>query len=328
MKTASVSKIVIILLVMTGFISGCVTSRKYDELKKELTDYRQKNEAFSNDVKLLKQRNEDMARELRQIKQIPEFYFKGGMDFYNQNQFNRAIENFEKIVDRYPTDSLAPQAKQKIVEIIAVSSSNYENILKSLESGKDPRSKLDIIDGELGSKFLTRDDTNKLLKKRDAYYVEVKFLEEAAKHIIVEDDPTQSLKIYRTTRSTLRKVGDDKTFYVEIYIVQHYSGRRDLRVRTRYVGDKWISYDAVSIRGDNGIHADIICKYPDKLSSMADDRVFEWSDNDIEDDKVNKLSKSAIVTVRFSGGYKFTFEMSDEQQLSLKEIVRKYQSLK
>jgi tetratricopeptide (TPR) repeat protein len=328
MKTMPALKAGLILLIIPALISGCVATSTYNALQNELTDSRQKNEAISGDIELLKQKNEEMARELQKIREVPEFYFKTGMDFLNQNQFSRALECFEKIIDRYSTDPLAVQARQKIAEIAALSSTNYEKILKSLDGGKDPRSKLDMIDRESDAKFLTRDDTDQLLKKREEYLSEIKFLDDASKHTLVEDDPTQSLKIYRTTRSTLRNIGYDKTFYFEIYIIQHDSGRKDLRIRTRYIGDKWISYDTVSIKGDNGTHVDVICKYPDKLSSMVDDRVFEWSDSDIEDDKIIKLSKSTIITVRFSGGYKYSFDLTDEQMLSLREIVRKYQSLR
>jgi tetratricopeptide (TPR) repeat protein len=328
MKRGHAMKKVLILLVLAGFLSGCVTSRKYDELKKELTDYRQKNETISSDVKLLKQKNEDMVRELQKIRQVPEYYFRTGTDFYSKGQYGLALESFEKLVDRYPTDNLASQALARIAEITALSSSNYEKILKTAENSRDLRTRLETIDREMGSLYLTKADSGRLLKKRDEYLDELKASEEAARHILVEDDPTQSLKTYRTTRSTLRRIGYNKSFYVEIYAVHHYSGKKNLRLRTRYAGDKWISYDSLSIRGDNGVHADVVCKYPEKLSSMVGDRVSEWSDNDIDDDKVLKLSKSNTVTVRFSGGYKYTFEMTDEQLLSLREIIRKYHSLR
>ncbi len=321
-------KRVIILLVILGFLAGCVSTKKYDDLNRQLTDARQKSETAGSEVKLLKQQNDALAQELQRTKQVPEYYYKAGMDFYNRNRLDRALESFEKVVDRYPTDAAAAPAQTKITEILNLSSSNAEKILKAVDGARDPRTKLEILDKEMSERYLTKEDTERLQQKRDYAYGEVKFLEEANKHTLVEDDPTQSVRTYRTTRSMVQRVNHDKSFSAEIYAVQHYSGKRDLRLRTRYTGNKWISYDTVSLRGENGLHVDVVCKYPEKLSSMAEDRVSEWSDNDVDDDKVIKLSKSSVISVRFSGGYKYTYDLTDEQIQAIREIVRKYQTLK
>lgn len=328
MNRASLTEKIVLLAVAAGVLCGCVSVQRYGELKKELGECKKQSEAVGNEAKLLKQKNEDLTRELQQLRQPVEYYFKTGMDHYNNKQYAKALEYFEKIVDRYPTDGLAPEARNKITELAAISSANYEKIVKAAEHAHDPRNRLEIVDREREARFLTKEDDARLLRKRDEYYDEWKYLDGAAKNILVEDDPTKSLRVYRTTRSTLRRAGNDKSFYFEIYIVQHYSGKKDFRLRSRYVGDKWISYDSLTLKGDNGTQADIYCKYPEKMSTMAEDRFFEWSDNDIEDDKVLKLAKSQTVSVLFNGGYKYSFELSDEQMLSLREIARKYQSLR
>jgi len=234
------------------------------------------------------------------------------------------MEQYEKLLDRFPASSLIPQAREKMAEISNLSSASAGKILRTAESSRDPHSRVMIIDREMQGTYLTAEDRERILKRREVYRLQ----EEANRHILVEDDPTQSQRIYRTTRSTVQDVSYDKSFYVEIYIVHYYSGKRDLRIKTRYIGDKWISYDTVSLRGENGSHADIVCKYPEKLSNIIDERLYEWSDNDIEDEKAVKLARAGVITVRFSGGYRYTFEMSDEQMLAFREIVRKYQSLR
>lgn len=317
-------KKIVILLILLGLISGCVSSKKYNELQKELSDIRQKNEMTKKDAQLLKQKNETLTQELQQSRQTAEFLYKNGSELYEQKQYEQAMDNFEKLLDRFPAHGLAPQAREKISEISALSSTKAGRILRAAESAKELHSRIEIIDRGMKEVYFTREDMERLSKRRDHY----KAQEEANRHILVEDDPTQSRRVYRTTRPTVQRVGYDKSFQVEIYVVQHYSGKRDFRIRTRYTGDKWISYDFVTLRGENGTHAEIVCKYPEKLSNMVQERIFEWSDNDIEDDKVIKLSKAGAVTVRFSGGYKYTFEMTDEQILALREIVRKYQLLR
>jgi tetratricopeptide (TPR) repeat protein len=317
-------KKIIILLLILGFLSGCVSLKKYNELQKELSDLKQKNEVTGNDVRLLKQKNETLTRELQQGRQTAEFLYKTGIDFHGQKLYDRAMEHFEKLLDRFPASSLAPQAREKIAEISSFSAASADKILKTAESARDPHSRVMIIDREMQGTYLTQEDRERILKRREVYRLQ----EEVNRHILIEDDPTQSQRIYRTTRSTIQEVAYDKSFYLEIYIIHHYSGKRDLRIKSRYIGDKWISYDTVSLRGENGSHAEIVCKYPEKLSNIIDERLYEWSDNDIEDEKAVKLARAGVITVRFSGGYRYTFEMSEEQMLAFKEIVRKYQSLR
>jgi len=288
----------------------------------------EQSEAVGNEAKLLKQKNDDLTRELQHLRQPVEYYFKTGMDHYNDKQYAKALEYFEKVVDRYPTDGLAAEARNKIAELAAISAANHEKIVKAAEHARDPRSRLEIIDREREAKFLTKEDDARLLRKRDEYYEEWKYLEGAAKNILVEDDPTKSVRIYRTTRSTLRKAGNEQGLLLRdlrrpALLRQERSAQDEITF-----GDKWISYDSLTLKGDNGTQADIYCKYPEKMSTMAEDRFFEWSDNEIDDDKVLKLAKSQTVSVLFNGGYKYSFELSDEQMLSLREIAKKYQSLR
>ncbi len=317
-------KKIIVLLTLFGLLSGCVSLKKYNELQRELSDIKQKNEMTDRDARLLKQKNEALTQELQQSRQTAEFLYRAGTEFYDQKQYDLAMDHFEKLLDRFPANSLVPQAREKIAEISAISSSKAGKILKAAEGARDIHSRIDIINRGMNETYLTREDTERLSKRRETYRLQ----DEANRHIIVEDDPTQSQRIYRTTRSTIQELNYDKSFYVEIYMIHHYSGRKDFRIKTRYIGDKWISYDSVTLRGENGTHAEIVCKYPEKLSNLIDERIYEWSDNDIEDDKVIKLAKTDVITVRFSGGYKYTFEMTDEQLTALREIVRKYQSLR
>lgn len=317
-------KKLILLILIFGLLSGCVSLKKYNELQKEGEVMKAQHAAAANEARLLKQKNEALTRELQQSRQTAEFFHRTGMEFYVQKQYDRAMENFEKFLDRFPANSLVPQVREKVAEIAALSSSNAEEILKAAESTRDPHSRVVIIDREMNERYLTAEDRERVLKRRETYRLQ----EETNRHILIEDDPTQSRKIYRTTRFTTQRIDHDKIFSVEIYIVHHYGGRKDLRLKTRYIGDKWISYDAVSLRGENGSHAEIVCKYPDKLTKVAGESIHEWCDNDIEDDRLVKLSRAGGITVRFNGGYKYTFEMTNEQLTAFKEIVRKYQSLR
>jgi hypothetical protein len=59
------------------------------------------------------------------------------------------------------------------------------------------------------------------------------------------------------------------------------------------------------------------------------DGITEWSDDEIaDDDKVSRLARSNSIGVQFKGGYKYTFEMNEEEIAAIRDLVRKYQSLK
>jgi tetratricopeptide (TPR) repeat protein len=315
-------------------LTGCVSLGKYEDLSKRATDLerqsaqmKQRSQVLENENARLRNGNDKLLSEISQLKKGAEFYFGMGMDSYRLENYDLALEQFEKVSDRYPTDPLALSANQKIVEIKGLSFANYQKAMKTLEGIRDSKAKADFLEKEMCDKYFTGSDLEKLLHKRDLYLSELKSHDDINKHLCIEDDPTQSTRFYRTTRLVTQHVGDDKSFYIEFYIAQNYSGRRNIRLKTRYTGNKWISYDSVVLKGE-GIQIELICKYPDKLSNMNNERIHEWSDSDIDDEKVLKLSKSNSVSVRFNGGYKYTIFLDDEQLLNLREIVRKYQSLK
>ena len=141
------------------------------------------------------------------------------------------------------------------------------------------------------------------------------------------DDPTQSTRYYRSTRNLSQEIDRNKSFYVELYVAQHYSGKKILRLKTQYFGNKWISYDTVALKGD-GVQLEIICKYPDKMASMNNERIHEWSDNEVDEEKMIKIAKAETITARFNGGYKYALVLDDEQMTSFKEIVKKFQTIK
>ncbi len=321
-------------LVVVFTASGCVSLGKHEELKnnlaaleKESAVLRQDDLALKAEITQLRGKNEKLAAENSQLKQGAELLYRKGMEYYGLERYYEALDQFEKLADRYPADPLAIAANQKVAEIKALSSGNFQNALKALEGMKELRTRIEFLEKETSDKFFTGSDLTRLLHKRESYLAEAKLQDDVSKHILIEDDPTQSTRFYRTTHPVVQQVGRDKSFYIEVYIAQHYSGKKDLRLKTRYEGNRWISYDSVVIKGE-GAQVEIICKYPDKLSNMVSERIYEWSDNDVDDEKMIKMSKGGPISVRFSGGYKYTFFLDDEQLHGIREIVRKYQSLK
>ena len=316
----------LIACILVFTVSGCVSLKKHNELKERNVSLEKESAQLKNRCGLLENENTQLKNEIVQLRGGAELFYRQAMESYNQGNLYEAIDYLEKVLDRYPADKLAALAREKVGEIRGLSSQNYQKIMKGADGIKDVKGKIDFLEKEADETFLTPIDLERLLQKKDSYAADYRLLDEANKHIIVEDDPTRSVRYYRTTRSVGQHIGQDKSFYVEIYIAQHYAGKKDFRIKTRYVGNTWISYDSVSVRGE-GIHLEVICKYPEKLSNMSNDRIYEWSDNDVDDEKILRLSKGPI-TVRFSGGYKYTLVLNDEQTLAFREMIRKYQTLK
>jgi cell division protein FtsB len=327
-------RLIITALLLIFTAGGCVSlgkhedlKNRYDALEKQSALLQQKERNLESENSQLRGKNEKLAAEIDQLKKGAEIHYEKGREFYRLEQYESALDEFGKIMDRYPADPLAVVAGQKIAEINALSAGNYSRTVKALEGIKEIRAKIDFLEKETGDRFFTVSDLSKLLRKKETLQSEFKMQEDVNKHILVEDDPTQSVRFYRSTHPIVQNVGQDKSFYIELYIAQHYTGKKDLRLKTQYIGNRWISYDSVIIKGENS-QIEVICKYPDKLSNMMNERIYEWADSDIDDDKIIKLSKSSPITIRFNGGYKYTFTLDDEQLLGIREIVKKYLSIK
>jgi hypothetical protein len=324
-----------LLLVFFFLIPGCVSMSRYNELKdkhtalaNESAKLQQNNNKLNDELSEVKKTREALIGELQTLRKVSDYYYQRGMEHFTGKNYRSAAEYFELIIDRYPLDPAAGASRERLREIEAVSAANYKTILRNIDAAKEPRVKMEILDRDISERFLTKDDSEKLLNKREIYSNEVSLLDEMNKHIMVEEDPTQSVRYFRTTRPTNQEVGLEKSFYVELYIVQHFSGKKRYKIRARYIGDNWISYDSISLRGDNGTHIDIVCKYPDKLSKMSEDKIYEWSDNDVDEAKITALLKSGSITVRFGGGYRFGFSLNDRQLTAFREIGKKYSTLR
>jgi len=313
--------ILVVLLVILLALNGCVSLKKYNDLKTETAGLQQRNEALGSELGALK-------TQVAQCHRNAEHLHAKGMEAIKKSHYDEALDYLEQLLERYPSDPLAPSAAEKVSELKKISTGNYQKITKTMDSLKDPRAKIDLIDKEMDERYLAPMEIRKLSRKKESVLHDLKLQEDMLRHVIVEDDPTQGLKYYRSTRPSIQQAGYEKSFYVELYFVQDASGKKNFRLKTRYAGNSWISYDMIVIRGDNGAQAEVICKYPEKLSNMSDEKIYEWSDNDIDDDKVNRIAKAHSITVRFHGGYRYSFSLNEDQMLAFREIVRKYHSLK
>jgi hypothetical protein len=255
------------------------------------------------------------------------------MQLYTEKKYGEAQEKFQTLVDRYPTSPHAAGASEKIAEIRNLALNHYQKIIESVEGTRDLRGRIDLIDREMKTTFLTKDLTDKLLTLRESLRQdlegELEAQREISRNILIEDDPIKSWKVYRSTRMLTQPIGEDRKFFVELYFIQRYTGKKFYKVKTRYQAPEYLSYESVTLQGQNGTKLTIDTIYPQKQSMVDSDGVTEWSDNEIaEDDKINRLAKSNSITVTFKGGNRYTFEMNEQQSTALREVVRKYQIIR
>ncbi len=303
-------------------LQGCVSQQKYDDLQV-------RNLELTKRVHELENKNETLSKELDVYHQTARFYHSTGMELYEKGRYGDALEALDKLRDRFPSSPLTPSAEEKITTIKNTSSANYEALLKSLEGQTTLKGKIDLIDRELKEKYFTKEHTLALTDKRDSYRHEMEAQKHMMRNIVVEDDQTRQSIFYRTTKPVVQQVGYDKKFYVELYIVQKYSGKKSYRLKTRFSAPDYLSYDTVVLKGDNGIRLEVRSVHPRKQSTVEGDGITEWSDDEIaDDDKVSRLARSNSIGVQFKGGYKYTFEMNEEEIAAIRDLVRKYQSLK
>jgi len=314
---------ILLLLTCALLVPGCVSYKKFEDLQLE-------NERLNKELLLTRQQSETLAEELKQLKDLSDFYYKTGMGLYEEKRYGEALEKFQTLVDRFPTSGHAPAAGEKISEIRNLALNNYQKIVKSVESARDLRTRIELIDRETKSAFLTKDLGEKLQALREELRQELEGELEAQRdinrHVLIEDDPIKSWKVYRSTRPLTQSVGEDRKFTVELYFVQRYTGKKFFKVRTKYQAPEYLSCESVTLQGQNGTKLTIDTIYPQKQSMVDSGGVTEWSDNEIaEEDKIAKLAKAGSITVTFKGGNRYTFEMDEQQLTAFREIVRKYQ---
>jgi hypothetical protein len=315
----------IVLFILCVFLlSGCVSYKKFEDLQLE-------NDRLNKELLVSQQQSAALAQDLKQLKDLADFYYQSGMQLYGEKKYGEALEKFQTLVDRFPTSTHASGAGEKIAEIRNLALNNYQKIVQSVETTRDLRGRVELIDREMKSTFLTKDLTDKLLAVREALREdldgELEAQRDISRHILIEDDPIKSWKVYRSTRMLTQQIGEDRKFYVELYFIQRYTGKKFFKLKTRYQASEYLSYESVTLQGQNGTKLTVDTIYPQKQSMIDSDGVTEWSDNEItEDDKIIRLAKSNSITVTFKGGNRYTFEMNEQQLTAFREVVKKYQA--
>ncbi len=266
----------------------------------------------------------DLTIEYDKYTKTAEYFYKKGIEQYNNKEYAESYKTFSYIIQMFPNDNLAKNSTLQINLLNQKSKANYSNVLKS--NSKLPiKEQITYLSNIKPKYFFNKQDDLKIDNLVNKTTIEY----EAEKYVKEKDDPLQSCKFYQTSRNvTYKDYG--QSYQVSIYIVKNYKGTKYFRLRTEYSGDDWIFYKSIIIRGDNGSQINIACDYPEKKSDNGSYGVREWSDNYInktDQNKIISIAKSNSITVRFNGQYTKTFEMTDDQIKVFKEITLKFSKI-
>ncbi len=345
-------KILIPLIVILILILSCVSKKKfiklnseYDQLALIKQELNTKNEELSktvcknnNEIDSLKLNNSSLKLKLEKLTRdfeelnnkydeatrTADYYYKQGIDFFQNKEYKSAQDKFEIITNKYPTDKLVDLAKFKLIEIQTISNENYKQILTDIKN-LELKAKLDMIENKRSELFLNPSDSLKLNNTYEQYLSQY----EEEKYISIDDDKMQSCYFYTTTRNTDQWVRSNKLRF-ELYIVKYYNGTKYFRLRTRYHSEDWMFYKKITIRGSNGVQFSIETDYPEKQSDTSGDGVYEWSDNylgNFLNTKIYKISEADEVYVRYDGKYRYDMTLNEEQMKAFREMVEKYKKL-
>lgn len=256
----------------------------------------------------------------------PENLYKQAIIKFNEKNYKEANQLFLQLIEEYPSSELRTPSNRKIKEISKISFENRGGLLLDIKE-QPLKEQLNIIEVNLNELYLNYHDSIAIAKR----YSELLAEYEKEKYIIAEKDEMQSCYFYQTTRQTTQTPYYGYILKFEIYIVKEYSGKKYLRLRTRYESSDWMFYEKVIIRGSNGSQITINTEYPQKKSDTKyGGDVVEWSDNKLSNSQrltLFKIAKSEEIKVRYTGKYQHEMTLNSEQIKALKEIIAKYNLL-
>lgn len=306
--------------------------KKNDSLQTTTNQLQQKNETITATVKRLQLDSaytsselEELTRKYTVATRTSEYYHQEGFDYLEEKKPAQAYSSFLKAKRKQPGSHMAIAADKELNKLEQESHKQLNRILTLAQKETLVQNKIAVIDREQEQVFLSESDKDKLRKK----YVEYTKEYEAERYITVEDDKMQSCYFYETSRNTFQQVSG-VSLNINIYIVKNYSGRKNLRIRSKYGAESWMFYKSIAIRGSKGTKVTIQTDYPEKKTDNDSYGVREWSDNPVNTtikNKLIKIAQSENIFVRFDGKYRYDMMLNEEQLKAFKEIIKKYKKI-
>lgn len=289
----------LIIIVAAIYVSGCVSSGKYNQLLSEHRVLKEKYNALST---------------------TSDYYYNEGIYCMKSEKYDAAMINFTYLIEQYPQSNLSDEAKVNVEKIRNRSIKNLALINEYLQD-KSLYDKLNFIEGVFNEYYLYEEEkgivNNKIVELRVEY--------EKEKYVKVRDDNIQSCRFIETLRDCAIKK-DKKKFTVELYIIENYDGDKNFRIITKYTGDEWVFYEKITLVGSNNILLEINCPAHDKETKEYNGKYIERYDYPVEGapENIIQLAEAENIKVSFKGNNVFTLEMSEESLRAFKEIAARF----
>jgi len=158
-------------------IVGCVHPEKYERLKEKYNElqiehesYKKKYDTLNDKFYLVQKQHNKLETELNELKQTADYYYKFGLKFLTQKEYQKAIQNFNIVIKRFPDNTEKVKiSKTKISEINKISKHNYNRILNKLKTIVDFKDKITCIENMIKNNYLSDYYIDKLKNKIENY---------------------------------------------------------------------------------------------------------------------------------------------------------------
>ena len=276
------------------------------------------------------------------------------------------LEKIQKAVKDAGSESLAETAN------LLIERNNLKDDLKRLEQEKDNeigklKKEIGILRGQIEEKRSTpiTETTPSATTAKPEQKTAPKKVDDATltkRHIVKKYDFMEEITWFNTDRKCSSEVYGMNLFTIQLYMGQTKENRLLLRLKTAYLDtssavaeiqrearakgivlkdlkaspttSKWLFYDRILIKGNNGKSVRLDIKSSDKDSEIGDVEglmfLKEWSDSYVSDvaEDLIEISKASKIYVKVYGHYEFEFEMSKDQIYAFKEMMQLYNTLK
>jgi hypothetical protein len=274
-----------------------------------------------SEYNMLKNENMLLKKKYLALSDTPEYYYNEGVRAMEKQDYKSAMDSFAVVVAEYPEEFLAEKANGQIEAVKAVSKENYQSIVSEISDMPVP-AKINYLDQALTLNYLC--DEEKAILESRCEALEEKY--EKVRYIVVRDVPLQSCRFIETARNCTYDYNEDQEFAISLYVVEKYNQEKNFRIMTKYSGNEWIFYDAVTLRSSS---AEMKFSTPahSKTSSKNSGRMTEsydyFAEND-QDEIINELSRSESISVIFHGKADYEYLMNKSTFRAFKEIAAKY----
>ena len=313
LKKMKLHKLIFIYCICTIFI-GCdkkelenqviVLQDEVDELEFVLENLQGENKNLRgklNETKKLEKELKLLRAKMDSVAKLPGTLYSRAHDFYETENYDDCMNLLVVLLEKYPDwDRMKVEKKYEDASRKKREFEKEQLRLKKVEERKQKRAAqmLDAIKNNVESIY----------------------------------DSKNGKTYYRTLRSTLCQVAHTISFGIELYLVVHKDGKREVRMKSTYIDKsgsdyhdpQWMNYNEIELLTDDNkrIFVNINESKKELIESTFINQ--EKSDDIVDTDEILNFFDANRIRVYFKGKYLYEFDMTYEQFNAFREILANY----